>query len=249
MARRHCAKRSGLLYVHNHVRERHCDAVCVTNMDIISPAMSRPAVAVLPTSTSQGADALIVVGVDNIKQLRGRKIYGLKESISEYCFVRNLEELGETDRDYRFTNKDPAAAALAMQSNQKGFEAIMVWNPFVMETLKARSDARVLFDSATIPSEIIDMVVMSRDSLDQPGGKEFACAVADAFYHVTAMLEDPATRTSTLIAIGEKFSSLGPDEMKLVLEKTRIYHKPADALAVLESDDLKGVMKRIAASA
>jgi NitT/TauT family transport system substrate-binding protein len=222
-----------------------CDALCVTNTDIISPAMSRPAVAILPTSTSHGADALVTVGVENIGQLRGKTVYGLKESISEYCFDRNLEELGEDERQYRFTNKDPAAAALAMQSNQKGFDAIMVWNPFVMETLKARSDAKVLFDSSKIPGEILDMVVMSRDSLEQPGGEEFACAIADTFYRVSALLDDPATRRSTLVAIGERFSSLGPDEMTQVLEKTRLYLKPADALAVFESEGLKGVMKRV----
>ena len=34
--------------------------------------------------------------------------------------------------------------------------------------------------------------------------------------------------------------------MNEVLEKTRLYPKPANALAVFESNDLKGVMKRIA---
>ena len=37
-----------------------CDAVCITNMDILGPAGGRPGVMVLPTSTSYGADACLV---------------------------------------------------------------------------------------------------------------------------------------------------------------------------------------------
>src|ERR1700722_16295709 len=37
------------------------DGVCMTNMDALSPASGRKSVAVLPTSTSAGADACVVV--------------------------------------------------------------------------------------------------------------------------------------------------------------------------------------------
>jgi hypothetical protein len=67
-----------------------CDAVCITNMDALNPAATRPSVVILPTSTSYGADALIVVNaIPDIKALRGKKVYGLAKSVSEYCFVRN----------------------------------------------------------------------------------------------------------------------------------------------------------------
>ena len=47
-----------------------CDAACLTNMDSLAPSLSRPSVAILPTSTSDGADACIVVnGIDSVKQL------------------------------------------------------------------------------------------------------------------------------------------------------------------------------------
>ena len=37
-----------------------CDAVCITTLDALNPSLSRPSVVILPTSTSYGADALIV---------------------------------------------------------------------------------------------------------------------------------------------------------------------------------------------
>ena len=107
-----------------------CDAVCITDMDILSPALTRPSVIVLPTSTSHGGDACIVSGnITDVKQLKGKKIYGLAKSVSEYCFVRNLELLGEKEADYDFSNMDPGAAAVAMQQKKAGFEAVVVWNP------------------------------------------------------------------------------------------------------------------------
>lgn len=225
-----------------------CDAVCITNMDALNPALSIPSVAVLPTSTSDGADALIVADkVSGIKDLAGKKVYGLAKTVSEYCFVRNLELLGEKDSDYLFTNMDPGAAALAMQQGQAGYDAIVVWNPFVLETLAKRADTKVLFDSTKIPGEIVDMVVVSEAALARPGGEAFACAVADAFYAVCDRMADPATRDDTLVAIGEKFSHLSLESMKKVVEQTKFYATPDAGIAVYGGDAFRAVMDKVAA--
>jgi len=222
-----------------------CDAVCITNMDVLNPSLTRKSVAVLPTSTSFGADALIVTGIDDVKQLKGKKVYGLAKTVSEYCFVRNLEILGEKESDYAFTNMDPGAAALAMQQSQAGYEAIVVWNPFVLETLNKRKDAKVLFDSTTIPGEIIDMVVVSQDALSKPGGEKFACAVIDAFYQVNERIEAQATRDDTLVALGEKFSHLDLESMKKVVQQTKFYKTPAEGTALLTGAELPKIMEKV----
>jgi len=224
----------------------NCDAVCITNMDALNPSLTRSSVAVLPTSTSFGADACIVVNsISDIKQLRGKKVYGLAKTVSEYCFVRNLEMLGEKESDYAFTNMDPAAAATNMQQGQKGFDAIVVWNPFVLETLNKRKDTRVLFDSTTIPGEIIDMVVVAQASLDKPGGPAFAGAVIETFYAINKRLEDPATRDSTLIALGEKFSNLNLQSMRKVVKQTKFYDTPEAGIRILTGKETKEIMKKV----
>jgi NitT/TauT family transport system substrate-binding protein len=222
-----------------------CDAVCITNMDVLNPALSRKSVAVLPTSTSVGGDALIVVGINDVKDLRNQKVYGLAKSVSEYCFVRNLEKLKEKEADHKFTNMDPAAAAQAMQTKQKGYHAIMVWNPFVLQTLQTRKDARVLFDSSTIPGEIIDMVVVAKESLDKPGGREFACAVIDTYYALNRKLADPKTGNDTLVALGAKFSNLKLDAMKKVVEQTRFYKTADEGLGILTGAELPKTMEMV----
>lgn len=222
------------------------DAVCITNMDALNPALTRPSVMILPTSTSFGADACIVVdGIDDVKQLRGKKVYGLAKTVSEYCFVRNLELLGEKEKDYKFANMDPGAAAVAMQQKQKGIEAIVVWNPFVLETLNKRKDVKVLFDSTKIPNEIIDSVVVAQSSLEKPGGKEFACAVIDTFYAVNRRMSDAETGDETLVALGEKFSHLDLESMKKVVQQTKFYSTPEAGVSLLTGSELPEIMKKV----
>ncbi|OHB67585.1 MAG: hypothetical protein A2Y77_10055 [Planctomycetes bacterium RBG_13_62_9] len=215
-----------------------CDASCLTNMDVLNATLRRPSVGILPTSTSFGADALLVPNtITDIKQLRGKNVYGLKKTVSEYCFVRNLEMLGEKETDHRFTNMDPGAAAIAFQQRQDGYDAIVVWNPFVIESLNNRKDSHRLFDSTTIPGEIVDMVQVAQSSLDRPGGKAFACAVIDTFYAVCQRIDDPATRDATLIALGEKFANLDLESMKVVVQQTLFYATPEAGIKLLTGDE------------
>jgi len=223
-----------------------CDAVCITNMDILGPAGGRPGVMILPTSTSFGADALLVTdGIKSVEDLKGKKVYGLEKSVSEYCFVRNLELLGQAEGDYSFTNMDPGAAALAMQQKNEEHQAIVVWNPFVISTLAKRDDVRVLFDSTKIPNEIIDSVVVSKESLEKEGGEAFACAVIDAFYQVNALIADPAKRNDTLIAIGEKFANVSLEDMEKVVQQTKFYSTADEGEALLTGDTLPKIMDRV----
>jgi NitT/TauT family transport system substrate-binding protein len=211
-----------------------CDAACLTNMDALNPALTRASAAILPTSTSFGADACIVgAEITDVKQLRGKAVRGLAKSVSEYCWARNLAVLGEKEKDHKFTNMDPGAAATALQNPKGGIDAIMVWNPFVIETLNRRKDTRVLFDSTKTPGEIIDMVIMSQASLDKPGGRQAACAIIEAYYAVCKRLAAEKTQEDTLVALGEKFAKLSADDMKKCVRQTRFYATPEQGVSLL----------------
>ncbi len=89
------------------------------------------------------------------------------------------------------------------------------------------------------------MVVVSKESLDKPGGKDFARAVIDTYYELNKMLEDPNTGHDTLVALGAKFSSLGLEEMKKVVEQTRFYKTPKDGLDVFKGEQLPKIMATV----
>jgi NitT/TauT family transport system substrate-binding protein len=222
------------------------DAAALTNMDALPASLTKKTVGIIPTSTSYGADALLVTEkIKSLDDLKGKSVYGLSLTVSEYTFVRNVGLAGAHESDFKFTNMDPAAAAIAMQQKQEGYDAIVVWNPFVMETLKKRSDVRVLFDSSSIPGEIIDMVVASQEALDKPGGDRFAHAIIDAFYAVSARIEDPETRTDTLVALGEKFSHLGAEDMEIVVQQTRFFKTATEGIENFESENTPTIMNTV----
>ncbi len=223
-----------------------CDAVCITNMDALIVSPSRAGVALLPTSTSNGADACLVTeAIADIEALKSHPVLGLKGTVSEYCFVRCLELAGFEERDFNFSNQDPAIAATSMQQRAESHQAIMVWNPFVLQTLRDRSDVRVLFDSSQIPGEIVDMVVIGTDSLAKPKSEEFVKAVMAAFYGVNEALADPTRGDEVLVAVGKKFSNLGLEDMKQVVKQTEFYKTPAEAKALLESPEFQTTMKTV----
>ena len=205
------------------------DGVCITNIDILGAAGSRNSVAILPTSTSAGADACIVAGVNSLEELAGKPTRGLEKSVSQYCFDRCLEKLGKNPADFPFSQMDPEQAALAFQGKNDGINSIMVWNPFVMQSIRSRSDAKVLFSSETIPEEIIDMVVLGKDSLSKPGGDAFAKALVETFYTMTQRMANPKTSDETLIGIGARFAKLELEDMKTIVQQTKFFSDPNDA--------------------
>lgn len=223
------------------------DAVCITNVDIQSPATNRRSVAILPTSTSDGADGLLVPsGITKLEQLKGKKIYGLAKSCSQYVFDRNCQLVQLNPDDFQFTSMDPGAAAVRFQQKEKDFDAIMVWNPFLLETLNKRHDSHVLIDSRTIPGEIIDMVVVSAERLQQPGGDRAAMAIIETFYAINNRLADATMKDDTLVALGDKFANLTLQHMRTVVRQTRFYATPNSAIALFDGQQHKDVMNRVA---
>lgn len=211
------------------------DMACLTNTDVLSKSMGRPATAILPTSTSDGADAVIVgPGIDKVQDLKGVEVYGLEESVSDYVFYRGLEELGQDIADYKFVMQDPAAAANTMAGGSDNVKAICVWNPFKMTVLETRSDTKVLFDSTLIPDEVVDMVIMGNDSLKREGGEAAARCVAEAFYQMCDKMNGPE-RSETLVALGANFSNLNADQMAKVCTETKFYDTPEKARELLSS--------------
>ncbi|MED5278285.1 MAG: hypothetical protein VYD86_04120, partial [Verrucomicrobiota bacterium] len=95
------------------------------------------------------------------------------------------------------------------------------------------------------PNEIIDSVVVSKESLEKEGGEAFACAVIDAFYQVNAAIADPASRNDTLIAIGEKFANVSLEDMEKVVQQTKFYSTPDEGTALLTGDELPKIMGRV----
>ena len=225
------------------------DAVCITNMDALPPCLTRPAVAVLPVSTSFGGDAVVVSpSIKTVDDLKGKPTKGLEQSVSQYMFERNLELLGKNVAEYPYSNLDPASASQAIQTKQNGIDSVAIWNPFIMQTLKTRPDTHVLFSSKAIPEEIVDIVCAGKDSLSRPGGDRFGAFICDVYYTMNRKLASSTEGEKTTVALGAKFSNLNLQEMQQTLIDTLFYKSPEEAVKLLEGDHYrKEVMPRVVA--
>jgi NitT/TauT family transport system substrate-binding protein len=232
-----------------------CDAVCVTNMDAIPLVSSRPAKAVLATSTSVGADACLGIGYTRPEEpgeqggeakkvaafLKANPTYGLEKSVSEYCFYRCLQKLNLKPDDYKFVNLDPAVAAQAMQQGEK--KSVMVWNPFVLQTLRTQAKAKRVFDSSMIPGEIVDMVVVGQNSLKKESGERGVRCVVETYYEFCKLMESGGDEV--YVQLGEKFSSLNAADMRQCCKETKFFSKPALGAAVFPSAEFKKALDTI----
>lgn len=229
-----------------------CDAVCITNMDALNPALGRSSTTILPTSTSAGADK--VIGVDFpgdtskagiSSYLKGKKTFGLSKSVSEYVFVRGLEKLGLNPEDYPFVNLEPGPAATALQTGSDEIKSICVWNPFALQTVRTQKRSSVIFDSSLIPEEIIDMVVIGNDSLKKDGGDRFASCICDMFYDVSRKIDSPKSGDATLKALGEDFSNLSVADMRICTKETFFYKTPEAGIALFSNPKFVTTMKTV----
>lgn len=232
----------------------NAQAVCITNMDALPIALTRKSVAICPTSTSAGADACIVTGeVNGITDLKGKPVRGAELSVSHYLHVRAVQNAGLNPDDFPFKQMDPGTAAQAMQTNQEGVDAINVWNPYKLSTIRGRKGAKVLYDSTEIPREIIDMIVMDAEFLESDGGEEAAACLVDAFYELNNRL-GPALQTDgtpvdseklsgdsqkTAVALGSEFSNLDLNDMLIVLRETRFFADGKSGLELFEDDEFQ----------
>lgn len=220
-------------------------AVAITNTDCLGPAMNRPSTAILPTSTSDSADACVVLGVKSIQELRDGKtpVYGPEKCVSQYVFDRCLEVKGFYPKDFTYSHKDPDVASQGVQAGE--IRAAMLWNPYKIHTLRKRSDASVLFDSSMIPGEVVDMVIADNKTLEDPAGQEFARLVCDTFYTVMSRVKDPTTAGPTLQGLGDAFLKISEQDMKTCLVQTKAYDTPDTGVRIFESQFFAQTMGRI----
>ncbi len=222
------------------------DAVCVTNIDCLNLVKGRQSTAIMPTSTSSGADG-VLARVKSVQDLKKIVTYGAEDSVSEYVFYRGLEKEGEDPTEYQFKHMEPDAAAIALQNGDKksDVQSIAVWQPFLLQTLRTTDgSANLLFDSSNIEFEVIDMVLVGNDVLKREKGENFAKAVTQTFYSLCKLIQEEKYQKDIVVNIGKKFCNLNYDDMRVVLNKCVFFNTP-EAGTIFNKDEWKDKMLNI----
>ncbi len=218
------------------------DAVTITNMD----ALSIPAAGGVDTTAmimgdfSNGNDAVILKKKDKLSDLKGQKVNLVEFSVSHYLLARALDSAKLRERDVKVVNTSDSDMAGAYKTAD--VTAVVTWNPIVSEILGS-PDAKKVFDSSQIPGEIMDLMVANTAVLkDNPN---FGKALVGIWYEtITKMLQADADGKAAKEAMA-KASGTDLAGFDSQLAATKLFAKPADAVAFTKSKEISETMDRV----
>jgi NitT/TauT family transport system substrate-binding protein len=219
------------------------DGCSMTNMD----ALSIPAgggvdtTALIVGDYSNGNDGIILKDKTDLADIKGQNVNLVELSVSHYLLARALDTVGLSERDLTVVNTSDADMIAAYATPD--VTAVVTWNPLLSE-IEAQPNATKVFDSAGIPGEIIDIMMVNTETLaDNP---DFGKALTGAWYELMAIMssdsdEGIAARTAMAEASGTDLA--GYDAQ---LATTKMFYTPEEAVEFTKSAELPETMKFVA---
>lgn len=224
----------------NQFTSGNVDGCAMTNMDALTiPAASGvDSTALIVGDYSNGNDGIVLKDSDTLADIEGRRVNLVQFSVSHYLLARGLESVGLTERDIETVNTSDADIVGLFSSSST--EAVTAWNP-QLSAIADMPDANVVYTSAEIPGEILDLMVVNTQTLaDNPA---LGHALVGAWYEVMRLVEANDENALTIMADAAGTHLEGYLEQ---LEATYLYTDPAEAIELMESSDLLTTMERVA---
>lgn len=214
------------------------DACVMTNMECLDmPAASGiDNTVVVVGDFSNGNDVLYTRDDLQVPQLRGKQVVLVELSVSHYLLVRALELKGNglAEKDVKILNTSDADIAPVFVSNPSQ-KAVVTWNPMALEIEQTPGVKRV-FDSAAIPGEILDLLVVKTDVLKK--NPQLGKALTGAWYEIMGIMSTRSPEAEKAIARMAELSGATPASFIQQLKTTAMYYRAQDAVAFTQSPEL-----------
>jgi NitT/TauT family transport system substrate-binding protein len=215
------------------------DGCVMTNMDALSiPAGGGvDSTALIIGDFSNGNDGVVAKNATSLAALKGEKINLVELSVSHYLLARALDKAGLTEKDVTVVNTSDADIVAAYKT--KDVTTVVTWNPLLSE-VAAEPGAKVLYTSANIPGEIIDMMVVNTETLkDNPA---FGKALVGAWYEIMSIMskDDAKGKDARTYMAEQSGTDLGGYDAQL--STTKMFYTPAEAVAFADSPALPKTM-------
>jgi len=219
------------------------DACVMTNMDCLTIPVAGgiSCSAIIVGDYSNGNDALIVRNNLTIPQLKGKKVTLVQYSVSHYMLSRALDMNGMTDDDVKIVNVSDSDIGPAFIAN-KDQEAVVTWNPLVMEIMKTPG-VKKIFDSSQIPGEILDLMVVKTSILQ--ANPELGKALAGAWFEVMDIMSSRTDKGKGALEEMAKAGGSSLIEYQNQLKTTAMFYKATDAIAYTNGKEIKTNMLRV----
>lgn len=215
------------------------DACVMTNMDALTiPAVGGiDSTAIIVGDFSNGNDGIVMKKGESVKDLKGRSVKLVELSVSHYLLARALQMNGMKEKDVKTVNTSDADIAAIFKSDTNG--AVVTWNP-PLQQVRNDKGAKLVFDSSSIPGEIIDMMVVKTKS-----SESFKKALTGAWYETMGLMAGQGKPANDAIEFMAKNSGATAAEFKAQLNTTAMFYKPADAVGFATGPDLKKTMEYV----
>lgn len=219
------------------------DGCVMTNMDALTiPAVGGvDSTALIVGDFSAGNDGIVSRRAKTVAELKGGTINLVELSVSHYLLARALDEAGLSERDVTVVNTSDADIVSAF-TGSPDVETVVTWNPLLAEAAAAAGAAK-LYDSSRIPGEIIDLMVVNTEELR--ANPDFGRALVGIWYETLGVMtrDDAAGRAARAAMATASGTDLEGFEAQLAA--TRLFARPADAVAFATSPELPATMDRV----
>jgi len=218
------------------------DGVTVANMDALTipAAGGKDTSAIIVGDYSNGNDGILLKNTRDLAAIEGRQVNLVELSVSHYLLARALETSGLAMTDVRTVNTSDADIAGAFTSED--VTAAVAWNP-QLTAMREVPGANLVFSSADIPGEIVDVLVV--DTATLKANPALGKALAGIWYETMALMSADTEEAKTARAAMAKLAGTTPDVFEAQLATTYLYSDPAGAVAATSDPALIETMKKV----
>jgi NitT/TauT family transport system substrate-binding protein len=218
------------------------DGVVATNMDslTIPAAGGVDTTALIVGDYSNGNDGIVLKDGPKLADIKGRKVNLVELSVSHYLLARGLASIDLTERDIKVVNTSDADIVAAFASPDS--TAVVTWNPQLSEAVKI-PQATLVYSSAQIPGEILDLAVVNTETL--AANPSFGKALVGAWYETMGILskDDEAGKKARQAMAALSGTDLAGYDAQL--KTTAMYYTPAAAVEYAKSPALVKSMDQV----
>ena len=214
-------------------------ALVPTNMDVLT--LGVPSTAIIPGDFSDGNDAIVSRDGLSLKEMEGREITLVENSVSHYLFERACEMNGVDPTKVTIVNTSDATIGPAfLQTKSQKFTC--TWNPIVLQ-IKQAPGTKVLFDSSKVPGEIQDLLVVNSEFLAK--NPQVGKALAGAWYETLGIMRQRSSAGNAAIAKMAEMAANTVDEFKAQLTTTHMFWTPSEAISFATGAEIKGYNTKV----
>lgn len=185
-------------------------------LDAISPVSSEAVLLrsqgkdykiVLVQDNSVGGDGILAKdSIGSIEDFKDQKIAVDTAGVSYFFLLQVLKEAGLSKDDFVAVNTDSAAAAAAFQSGN--VDIAVSYAPFLQQAADAVEDGRIIYDSSSMPTAIIDLYLFDTAFIEE--NPETVQAFVNATLRGLEFLE---TNAEEALAISAEELEVTPEEL------------------------------------